>query len=246
MRTTVEGIVIRDYKYEENRILTLLTDKLGVITAFANRANRPRSPMAGSTELLCYSDFNLFKSKGNYIVDNADSKRLFFNLRSRFEDLSLASYFAQLCEELGPKEEDGTQLLQLLLGSLHYLENQQRSPVQLKAIMELRALTLAGYMPDLVACETCGEYECAQMGFSYDGKIFCRDCSHNESLENSAELTQGVLAAMRHIIYTDPRKVFAFTLSDDGYKLLGKITENYLLYQIEKSLPTLEFYHSIL
>ena len=30
---------------------------------------------------------------------------------------------------------------------------------QLKAIYELRALTLAGYMPDVLACAGCGKYD---------------------------------------------------------------------------------------
>lgn len=245
MRLSTPGIVIRDYKYEDNRILTILTEAQGVLTAFANSASRPRSALAGSTELLCYSDFVLFHSKGNYYVNNADSINLFFKLRSRFEDLSLASYFAQLSEELAPSQENATPYVQLLLGCLHYLENQQRPPKQLKAIMELRILTLSGYMPDLVGCRVCGTFEGTDIFFTPDGDLICKECKGKAESSRLVLLPPGVLAAMRHIIYSELKKVFSFTLSDEGFNILGKISEDYLIFQLEKTLPTLEFYRGL-
>lgn len=246
MRLSTPGIVIRDYTYESNRILTLLTKEKGVITAFANRANRPRSPLAGSTELLCYSDFVLFRTKENYVVDAADSIRIFFGLRSRYEDLALASYFAQLFGELSPSEEPAEAYLQLLLAALHYLEKEQRPPLLIKAVVELRLLTLAGYMPDLIGCRKCGCYDCedAPMYFSSQGDLVCHHCLPKDPTGLTL-VPAGVLQAMRFIIYSQPQKAFGFTLSSKGITTLAQITETYLLYQLEKTLPTLEFFRSL-
>jgi hypothetical protein len=40
-------------------------------------------------------------------------------------------------------------------------------------------------------------------------------------------------------------KLFSFSLSEDGLHALAQISENYLLCQLEKTLPTLEFYRTI-
>ena len=47
----------------------------------------------------------------------------------------------------------------LLLNCLYMISERHYPCAQLKAIYELRALTLAGYMPDVLACAGCGKYD---------------------------------------------------------------------------------------
>lgn len=244
MKLKTEALVLRDYKIEEDRILTLLSREHGVITAYAGGANRMRSALASSTELLCYSSFVLFKNKDRHSVDHADSIRAFFGLRKEVESLSLATYFAELASELASQTEADA-CLRLLLNTLHYLEKGLRSREFLKPLLELRMLTLAGYMPNLVACRECAAYESPSMLFfpAY-GDIVCESCQAGQPAD-AIRLSPGVLAAMRHIIYCELDKLFSFQLSDDGLKRLGVVAEYYLKYQLEKTFPTLEFYHSL-
>lgn len=246
MQHSTDGVVLRSFPYEENRILTILTREYGVITAFANHANRPRSALAGTTELLCYSDFRLFKTRERYVVDVADSKRIFFGLRSHFENFALASYWAQLFTELSPEGEPAEDFLNLLLGLLHYLEEQSRPALLLKAVAELRLLTLAGYMPDLVGCAHCGVYQADTMYFSLTGALYCGDCKDKLPHAHSYEISPSVLAAMRFIVYSEPRRVYSFTLAEDNLQRLAAISEAYLLQQLGKTLPTLEFYRTLI
>lgn len=245
MRISTPGIVLRDFKLEQDRILTILTRDHGVLTAYAGKANRPRSALAGSTELFCYSDFVLFHSRGRYSVNNADSIHVFFGIRERYEDLALASYFCQLFSHVAPQEEPAPDHMQLLLGCLHYLETQGRPPVQLKAIAELRVLTLSGYMPNLVGCRQCNDYQGDKMYFTPTGQLVCDKCKGKGGSESLTFLPPGVLQAMRHIVFSDPQKIFNFTLSSQGFNTLGRVCENYLLYQLERTLPTLEFYRNL-
>lgn len=244
MKLKTDAIVLRDYKIEDDRILTLLCRDQGVITAYAGGANRMRSALAGSTELLCYSDFILFKSRERYSVDGADAIRTFFGLRSDVESLSLAAYFAELTADVAGKEE-AESFLRLLLNTLHYLEKGTRSREQLKPLYELRLLTLAGYMPNLVACRECARYEGAAMRFyPQHGDLLCENCAAGHEA-GGILLPASVLAAMRHIIYCPPEKLYSFTLAEENLKRLGDIVERYLQYQLEKTFPTLEFYRSI-
>jgi DNA repair protein RecO (recombination protein O) len=247
MQIKTDGVVLLDHKIEDDRILTLLTREHGVLTAYANGANRVKTRLSASTELLCYSQFVLFSSRGRNVVDAADSIRIFFGLRKDLEKLSLASYLAELAKELAPQKQEAPQELSLLLNSLSFIEDGKRDPALLKAIFEFRLLTLAGYMPDLVACRGCSEYEKEDMLFlPLGGEIVCGECATEDEKRSGAAVSPGVLAAMRHIIYAPPEKLFAFTLSPKGTARLAQVSEQYLLATLEKMPPTLEFYKSLI
>jgi DNA repair protein RecO (recombination protein O) len=240
MHLSSEGIVVRHLARDEDRVLTILTREHGLITAFANKANRPRSSLAGSSELLCRSHFEIFRSRERYIVDRADSIHSFFALRERVEDLALACWFAQLMQELGPHDHEAGEYIDLLLAALYYLERQKRPHNLLKPVYELRLLTLSGYMPDLVSCLRCGQ-SFDSMNFSPDGSLLCDECA----VPGIYALAPGVFAAMRHAIYAGPKRVFSFSLAERGLLSLREISEAFLLRQVGKTFPALEFYRSM-
>lgn len=244
MQLTREGIILRQYKSNDDRVLHILTAQQGVITAFANGARGPRSKLAAGTELLCYASFVLFHNRERYIVDKADTVRMFFGIRESIEKLALASYLAQLADEICPHGVEAREHLRLLLNTLHYIETEKRPAKQLKALFELRLLTLSGFMPSLVGCRLCAEYEAPVMRFFPEsGELLCDNCAQGAA--GGYPLTPGTLAAMRHIIYAPGEKLFAFTLSEGGLDVLARASEDYLKYQIEKTFPALEFYRSL-
>ncbi len=71
------------------------------------------------------------------------------------EKTSLAAYMGELAETLVPQGEPAQEYLSLMLNSLHLLETDQRTVDFIKPLFELRLLTMAGYMPDLVGCTCC-------------------------------------------------------------------------------------------
>lgn len=247
MQMTTQAVVIatRDIS-EEDRLLTLLSRELGIIYAYAKGANRMKSRLASATELLCYSSFVLFKNRERYSVDHADSLDLFFGLRRDIESLSLATYFAELSATIAPQSDSAQEFIRLLLNTLHLLEKRVRTRSFLKPVFELRALALAGYMPNLVACRDCARYDEAQMGFLVaSGELLCGQCAARERGPAPVFLPKGVLAAMRHIIYSPLERLFSFELGAEGLQRLGEVIERYLLFQTEKSYATLEFYKAL-
>jgi len=243
MRATIDGIVLRGRALEGNRVLTILTAEKGLITAFANRANTVRSGLAASTEVLSYSRFVLFSHRGRTVADKADANRIFFGIRQDFGKLCLASYFAQLSAELLTTDEPAPEPLRLLLNALHYLEDGSRDQRLLKGLYELRLLTLTGFMPDLVGCRFCSEYESAEMYFfPREGDIVCGECFRENSPTGGLNLSAGVLAAMRHIIYSPPERLFSFTLGGSALDELVRVSEQYLLSKAERSFSALDLY----
>jgi DNA repair protein RecO (recombination protein O) len=187
MQLSSNGIVIRAQAVEGDRVLQILTGDRGIVTAYARSAGKPRGRLTSSTELLCYGRFSFFVNRDRYTLDNADLEQSFFSLRRRVDSLALATYIAELFGELAPREEEAGDYLRLILNSLHLLAEERRPPEQLKAICELRLMTMAGYMPDLVGCRECGDFEDAEMRFwMSSGEIACSRCA--PQLEDGALL----------------------------------------------------------
>lgn len=247
MQTVTDALVLRERKLDEqDRLLTLLSAEQGIITAYAKGAGRMKGSMAGATELLCYSHFVLFRNRERCFADRAEANTLFFGIRGNLEKLTLATYFAQLCCELIPENEPAAEELRLMLNTLYYLEQDKLPPLQLKAILELRLLTLTGYMPDLIACRECGGLpeDGAVLFDPMGGSVCCPACAPQGAV-GPIPLPPGVFAAMRHIIYCDFEKLFGFKLGEENLPLLADAVERYLLCQVERILPALNFYKTI-
>lgn len=245
-----DGLVIRDFHVgEADRFLTLLTRQYGIIHANARGARRMKSGVSTGTQLLCHADFSLFKGREKYTIDEATPLTLFMGIRTDLEKLSLAQYFCELEGALAPKEEEAALFLRLVLNALALLEAGKYPAVQIKAAFEIRLLTLAGYMPDLVACAHCGAYEADEIVFLLSSGVFlCAACAEHESISprEQVRLSRGALAAMRHTAYADFTRLFSFSLPEHTLKAFSAAAERYVLFTLERSFPTLEFYHTIM
>lgn len=244
MTIETDGLVIREQKIGENdRLITVLTSKYGLIRAFVRRSNAVRSNMLSCTQLLSYSDFVFYKGKSSYSVNSATPKNSFFKLNEDIVSMSVAFYLAELFGELAPENDNAEGLLKLLLNSLYLMAEKKRLPLQVKATAELRALSNAGYMPDLVACTHCGTYESNPMYFNpASGKLFCKDCG---GPADGMQLSLSAVTAMRFICYSEEKKVFNFSLSEAALWELVQATEQFALQQTGRTYKTLDFLKTI-
>ncbi len=247
MQCVTHGIVIRAKSVGDDRLLTILTRDYGVISAAARGANKPRSRLTSSTELFCYSKLVLFRYRDSTTVDSAEVEQSFFALRQDITALSLATYIAELCCEMAPPEEAAPDYLRLLLNTLHLLSRGKKPIWQLKPVFELRLMTMAGFMPDLTGCVTCGVFDVKQGGpmrFSIEtGALYCPGCDLPE--HHAEPIPDGVLSAMRHILYSPFEKLFAFSLPDEGLRDLAQICERYLLRHLQKQYRSLGFFYAV-
>ncbi|MEG1869709.1 MAG: DNA repair protein RecO [Oscillospiraceae bacterium] len=250
MQITTDAIVLKEYTLdEESRIVTLLTKDRGIVSAYIRGAKRLRSSLTSSTQLFCYSHFVLFKHKNKYSVNSADVNAEFYEITKELETFTLATYLAQLMTELAPEEENTSEYLRLMLNSLYMLKENKRELLFIKPMFELRLLSMAGYMPDLIACEACGigsDTDTEMLFLPRQGVLLCSKCAVNNPNEVKFVVSESILSAMRYIIYSPMEKLFNFSLSGEGFKYLNRITETYMLTQISKSFTALEMFRSLI
>lgn len=247
MQLGTRAVVLSARSLEEyDRLVVLLTEDLGVVTAYAKGVRRQKGTMSSATEQLSYSAFQLFRNRDRTFVDRAEAETIFFAIRQDVERLALASYFCQLCQELIPEGETQSGYLHLMMNTLTLLDRGRTPLDQLKAVFELRILTMSGYMPDLVACAACGELSGEGLLFApAQGVIYCPDHAPAQGSTPLLPLAPGVFEAMRHIIYSDFGRLFSFRLPEEGLSLLAAASEAYLLAQVERVLPALSFYKKL-
>ena len=246
MQIKTRGIVLKAQDYNENdKLLIILTEDKGVLYAYASGARRMKSSLATVSSMLCYGEFVLFKNRDKYTVDSAESERLFYGIRNDLDALSYASYFCELCLHAANPEEEAKEILRLLLNTLHMLENNKVHPALLKAIFELRLMSLIGYTPDLIACSECGEFEKSAYWFDVlGGSVTCTDCRPNGAT-GEILLSKAAFLAARHIVYAPMEQLFSFRIGENSLIELSNAAEKYSTRQIDKILPTLEFLNSI-
>ena len=81
MQIGTKAVVLSARNMEEHdRLVTLLTQDHGLVTAYAKGARRQKGTMASATEQLSYSAFQLFRSREKTYVDKAEAETIFFAL----------------------------------------------------------------------------------------------------------------------------------------------------------------------
>lgn len=242
MNLSTSGLIIREFHVgESDRLVTVLTRDFGLIRAFASGARSIKGKKQAGTQLLSYGNFAFTERKDTYRITEAECLDVFFALRSDLVKLSLAQYFCELCGALAPEQDDAADYLRVMLNTLKFLETDRLPALQLKAVLELALLSLAGYMPDVSGCAVCGA-KSGPMGLDPTGGVaLCQ----NHLTGRCLPLSAGTLQAVRHITGAPVERLFSFTLSPAGMQELGAASEALVKAQLERSFKTLDFYHTL-
>lgn len=222
MHITTKALVLRGVDYRESdRILTLFTQEQGKLTVSARGCRKKGSAIAAGCQLLAWSEMVLYDYQGRWAVKEASTERLFQGIRDDIGRLALGCYFAEAAELLAVEGEENSELLSLILNSLHALDRMQEKPLSLvKAAFEWKAMGLAGYEPLIDGGRVSGEGV-------------------------SLSLSTPALAALDHILHGDPKRLFSFRLEGEDLTQLADAAEAYVYTQLERGFSTLDYYKSL-
>lgn len=238
------GLVLRETDTRDaDKILTVLTPDRGRLSVIARGARRKGSRVAAACQLLAYSEMTLYEKGRWTMLDAADTIELFDGLRQDLTALSLAAYFAELTEAVS--DGSGGDVLPLLLNALYALSALKKPPQLVKPAFQFRLMALAGYEPMADGCALCGAPEPENpMLDVVHGMVHCGRCREKGGL--SLPLTASGLAALRYVLYGDPRRLYSFSLPPEGLRALNHAADAYVSAQLERSFRTLDYYKTIL
>ena len=257
MTTEVRGLIIRTVDIKEtDRLVTIFTEEQGAMTALARGARSLKSRKLAASLQFCYGKYVLYKRGDKYEIKEAELIENFFDIGQSIEGLALANYIAEVLSDVTVAEAE-RDLLRLSLNSLYAISKGLYSIEKIKAAFEIRAVSILGFMPNVISCHICDE---KSGDFFFDimgGIIECRAC-HEKREKGRIEhadpheshiiciLSEGAKTALGYCIYSPVERVFSFNINDEDMRLFSRAAEEYILNQLGHGFKSLDFYKSLL
>ena len=132
-------------------------------------------------------------------------------------------------------------------GSWYMLD--EASPIELFDGLgrDIELLALAAWFCELTEA-VCAEETAQPEGPVLDisgGFVACGTCRGPER-SFRLPLTEAGLAALRHVLYADPRRLYSFTLEPGALQALDQAGEAFIAAQLERGFRTLDYYKALL
>lgn len=241
---TTPAIILATIKYgETSKIARLATRELGVQSAIAKGALRPKSRFGTALHLLSEGQATLYPSRSGdlHTLAQFDVRQVRTGLAERMDRFSAASLLSELMLRLAPATRH-SQSYDLFRDALEILEAAPAPAVEPLGLRALwRLVAVLGFSPTLTACARDG-VPVSDRGpacFSpVDGGVLCASCAN------------GVVGAV--LAESDRRDLAAFLDSGSGLPSLDerhlaahrRLLERYVRHHLAEgaALPALEFW----
>ncbi len=256
MHKEVKGLVLRTVDLKESdRLLTIFTEEEGTVTALARGARSLKSRKMPSTQQFCYSSFILREYGDKLQIQEASLIESFYGIRNTVEGLALATYIAEVLIDVSIAESD-IELLRLALNSLYAISSGKYDLDKVKAVFEMRASSILGFMPEVMECRTCGTREGEFFFDIMAGALECAECRKRSDLSHTrlseehegsiiTPVSNGAKNALYYAIHAPLEKIFSFNISDEDMHLFSMAAERYIINHLDRSYKALEFYNEV-
>jgi DNA repair protein RecO (recombination protein O) len=194
---TSQAIVLRHLDYgEADRIVTLFTLDHGLLRGFARGARKSRKRFGAALEP--FAEVRLFwndpRGSGLPGLQEAELDNLHLGLRRDLATLGLASYGCELVAELFGEGQPHPDAYHMLRAFLAHLDGGGAGPDS-RLLLELRVLSLAGYIPHFLHCAECGGSLPETLRFNAErGGSLCAACAGDGTGVDVSLPTLGSLA----------------------------------------------------
>lgn len=196
-----EAIVLRSMDLgEADRVLTVLTPRLGKLKVIAKGVRRPRSRIGGG--LQPFSDVQLVLAVGRTfdVVTSSSLEDPHLGLRNDLHSTAAAWYVVELADRFCEGAADSHEAFRLLAQALSALD---AGPDVARDVIarwfELALLDAMGFRPELVRCLECGaRIEPDGNAFSpTGGGVLCPQCGH--AALGARPVSTDALKVLRHL-----------------------------------------------
>ena len=213
-----EAIVLRSMDLgEADRVLTVLTPRLGKLRVVAKGIRRPRSRIGGGLEP--FSDVNLVLAVGRTwdVVTQSALEEPHLGLRNDLRSTASAWYVVELADRFCEERADSHSAFVLLSQALHALDAASLGVSRdvVARWFELHLLDAMGFRPQLTRCLECGAL-IEPDGNAYSpvaGGVLCPDCAH--AALGARPVSADALKVMRHLARSELVDVLRLGVPDE-------------------------------
>ncbi|MDQ6705930.1 MAG: DNA repair protein RecO [Acidobacteriota bacterium] len=245
-----EAIVLQTYPLKESDlIVSFLARDAGKLRGVAKRGRRPKNNFGSGLERLSEVKLSYFQRENRELVnvDSCDLVHSQFGLSSDYFASVALDYMAEISEQLLPAAEPNEKYFRLLTAVLDHLRSGEPGAVwRAVTYFTLWAVRLAGLLPELHVCLTCGGWlddpESPEKSFFTRARngLSCGNCRRTLDLRNTWELTGASKTLAEHMLRTPisqiPKDAWGQATAADLRRFLVQQIEM----QIERRLRTAE------
>lgn len=246
---TVPGLVLKEYRLNEaDELVTILTADMGRVTVLARGVKKITSKRSPGLKLFAYSDFE-FEKKGEKLSFVDSSPIAFFeNIVNDLDVFAIASYICEVACECSVENISEDMLLRLCLNCLFALDKRLKSAHVIKAVFELKAACLLGFMPNVEYCVISGKKipdGAKNLAFSAtEGGFITEECFEEaqNNIPDCFYVPGNVFSVFRRVVNSDQKKMLSFELDDASLRQFCSVCQSYFLEKTEKRFNSLSFY----
>ncbi len=192
-----EAIVLRTHKLgEADRIVTLLTRRLGKVRAVGKGVRRTKSRFGSRLEPGMHIDLQCYEGRNLDTVTQVETLDPWGDVISRdYASWTAATAVLETCDRLTEEREPALQQYLLAVGALRSLAGREHDPGLVLDAYLLRALSIAGWAPTFHDCARCGAPGPHRAFHVVSGGVVCPACRPPGSVSPAPE-TLRLLSAL--------------------------------------------------
>lgn len=240
---TVRGIVLSEVSYNEaDKIVTVYTDKLGIIKVSAKGAKSLKRTDLAGLNTFCLGEYILTEGKNMYTVRECGIITDFFDIRKDIKALALGCYILECIGMCGCENQPDEELFRLSLNTLYAAAKAKNSYTLIKSAFEMKLCQIMGGAPEIYECPACGNELTKENGIAFDFSENCFICSDCKTFsEDAVTVSYPVFLSVKHILMSDTKGFISFRISNENESELFSLCEKYLLSNLEKTPNTLKY-----
>jgi DNA repair protein RecO (recombination protein O) len=234
-----QGVVLKYINLNESdKIITILTDKVGKIDVVVHGAKSHKSKFLSSTQPFCYGEYMLFKGKSMYSLSQSSIIESFQKIIMDLDKLMYGSYFLELVDGLTEYDTKNVSVLALLLKTLYIMTHNDTELDLFKTIFEFKIISLSGYMPQINYCIKC-KNETYEGYFNIEnGGIVCSSCGKTNQYDYKLNKTMvNYLQKIKNIKLEDINKV---NFNSPEMDLIKTIVQKYIIHHSNRNFKSLD------
>ena len=242
-----EAIVLRTMDLgEADRVLTVLTPRLGKLKVIAKGVRRPRSRIGGG--LQPFSDVQLVLAVGRTfdVVTSTSVEDPHLGVQNDLHSTAAAWYVVDLVDRFVEGAADSHDAFRLLAQALSALD--AGSAVSREVVarwFELALLDAMGFRPELPRCLECGA-AIEPEGNSYapvGGGVVCPRCSH--AAYGARAISIDALKVLRHLQRSPLVGILRLTLESALHREVERLLHSTVSAVLERELRSRDFLEEV-
>lgn len=232
------AIIIRTVDYgDADRMLTLLTKDLGLLSAKVKAAKKQTSKLFCASSLFCCGEYEFYEKSGFHGVRCCTIKHSFQKLALDYDAYSAACFIADAAGKVAQEGFSDPKLFALVVNALFALETKDADPGTVLCYFIQRLLYLEGVYPSPGSCVICGDEKISRFSAQHGGFV-CEKCAKAFGGTKVSAEALNALNGMAEIIPKDIGKV---SISESAQDELKNMLIAFLEQALQKPLKTSKF-----